>query len=87
MPGLDIFIDDVSGLQHDPHSNVHFVRFQDSQNTGEFQRGQVHRLHHVLDLHRLAGIRAYLFRHKQRLQGHYSTIKKKNFFFFPFTLF
>jgi len=69
MSRVHVFADDVSRLQHVPDSDVHFVRVQNPQDSRRLQRSQVHRLHHVLYVHRLAGLRAYLLRHQQRLQG------------------
>lgn len=37
MPRVHVLIDDVSRLQHVPHSNVHPVRVQDAQDTGGLQ--------------------------------------------------
>lgn len=69
VPRVHVLLDDVPGLQHVPDSDVHSVRVQDTQDPGGLQRGQIHRLHYVLDVHRLAGFRAHLLRHQQRLQG------------------
>ena len=66
---IHVFADDVSSLQHVPHSHVYSVRFQDSQNSGKFQRSQVHRFYHVFNVYRLVGIYSYLLRYQQRLQG------------------
>lgn len=71
MPRVYVLADDVPRLQHVPDLDVYLVRVQDAQNPGGLQRGQVHRLHHVFDVHRLAGLRAHLLRHQQRLQGLY----------------
>ena len=61
---------DVADLQHGADRAVHRLRVQDPQHPRELQRDQVHRLHHVLDVHRLVGIRPDLFQHRpQRLQG------------------
>ena len=55
----------VAALQHDPHRPVHRLRVQDTPHPGQLQRGQVHRLHHVLDVHRLARLHPHLLRHGQ----------------------
>lgn len=69
VPRLHVLPDDVSGLQHVPDTDVHPICIQDPQDPGGFQRGQIHWLHHVFHVHRLARLRADLFRHQQRLQG------------------
>ena len=55
----------LPALQHDPHRSVHRLRVQDAPHPRQLQRGQVHRLHHVLNLHRLARLHPHLFRHGQ----------------------
>lgn len=67
---LHLLADDVARVQHVPHPAVHSVRLQDPQDSRELQRGQVHWLHHVQHLHRVARLRAHLLWHQQRLQGH-----------------
>lgn len=56
-----------SGLRLLADSVMYTVRHQDAQRTGEFQRGQVHRLRHVHYLRHLDCLRTHLLR--QRLQG------------------
>lgn len=60
---VHVLADDVSRLQHVSNPDVHPVRVQDAQNPRRLQRGQVHRLHHVLYMHRLARFCTHLFRH------------------------
>jgi len=60
----------VANVQHGADRAVHRLRVQDPQHSGELQRSQIHRVHDVLDLHRLGSIRPHLLRHRrQRLQG------------------
>lgn len=56
-----------SGLRLLADSVMYTLRHQDPQRTGEFQRGQVHRLRHVHYVRHLDCLRTHLLR--QRLQG------------------
>ena len=61
---------------------MHRVRLQDPQDTRKLQRGQVHRVHHVLDLHRVAGLHTDILRDQPRLSGgKHSSFIQKDFFF------
>ena len=61
MRGNHLLPDPISGVQHDSNPPVHCVRRQDQEDPLQFQRGQVHRVHHVLYLHRLASIHTDIF--------------------------
>jgi len=65
VPRIHVLADDVPCVQHASDPDVHPVCIQDAQDPGGLQRSQVHRLHHVLHVHRLAGLRAHLLRHQQ----------------------
>ena len=69
LQGINFFTHDVSRLQHVSHPHVHSLCLQNPENPGKLQRGQIHRIHYVLNLYRLAGFRPDLFRNQQRLQG------------------
>lgn len=71
VPRIDILADDVPRVQYVPNTHVYSVRVQDTKDTGELQRSEVHWFYNVLDLHRMVSIRADLFRLEQRLQGLY----------------
>lgn len=53
----------MSELQYCTDDYVHSVRNQEQRSSRDLQRGQAHWLHHVHDLHHLAGLRTHLLWH------------------------
>lgn len=71
LPSINILPHHVTRLQYDTDIPLHVVCLQDQEDSREFQRSQVHWIHHVFHLHCLACFPTHLFRHQQWLQGKY----------------
>ena len=61
----------VLSLQHGADRNVHSVRSKDEKHSRELQRGQVHRICHVHNMHCLARFCSTLLRIENRLPREY----------------